>query len=323
MNMGALGGSDTMRNIPDVALTAADQMYIIYDNGQAATIGGTSAAAPLWAGFVALANEQAIAQGKPAVGFLNPAIYAIGRTPSYPSDMHDIVTGTNGYSAVPGFDLATGWGTPNGQALINDLSSTTPVPSFTLSASASSASVHAGSSTTAMIQIAMQTGFTGSVSLSVSGLPAGVTGSFSSVSSTGSSILTLTAASDAAPGSAAISILGVSGTLTSQVTLSLRVTGIPDYTLKTSADSVSIEPAGIASDTITVVATNGFNGMVGLTVDGLPSGVTASLSPVVAGASTLTLVASSNAAPGSFQLTVTSLSGLLTKTAGITLTVLP
>ncbi len=120
MNMGALGGSDTMRNIPDVALTAADQMYIIYNNGQAATIGGTSAAAPLWAGFVALANEQATAQGKPAVGFLNPAIYALGKTPGYAADMHDIVTGTNGYSATPGFDLATGWGTPNGQAMIND-----------------------------------------------------------------------------------------------------------------------------------------------------------------------------------------------------------
>lgn len=323
MNLGALGGSDTMRNIPDVALTAADQMYIIYNNGQAATIGGTSAAAPLWAGFVALANEQAIAQGKPAVGFLNPAIYAIGKTPGYPTDMHDIVTGTNGYSAVPGFDLATGWGTPNGQALINDLSSTTPAPSFTLSAAASSASVHAGSSTTAMIQIAMQTGFTGNIGLSVSGLPAGVTGSFSTVSPAGSSILTLTAAGDAAPGTAAITIQGVSGTLTSQVNLSLRVSGIPDYTLKTSADSVSIEPAGTASDAITVLATNGFNGMVGLTVDGLPSGVTASFSPMVAGASTLTLVASSNVAPGSFQLTVTSLSGLLTQTAGIALTVLP
>ncbi len=174
-----------------------------------------------------------------------------------------------------------------------------------------------------MIQIAMQTGFTGSVSLSVSGLPAGVTGSFSTISPAGSSILTLTAASDAAPGTAAISIQGVSGTLTSQVRLSLRVSGIPGYTLKTSAASVSIGQTGTASDTITVVPTNGFSGMVGLTVEGLPSGVTASFSPVVAGASTLTLVASATAAPGSFQLTVTSLSGLLTETVGIALTVLP
>ena len=323
MNMGALGGSDTMRNIPDVALTAADQMYIIYNNGQQATVGGTSAAAPLWAGFVALANEQATAQGKPVVGFLNPTIYAIGKTPSYDADIHDIVSGTNGYSATPGFDLATGWGTPNGQAMINDLSSTTPAPSFTLSSSSSSASVHAGSSSTAMIQITMQIGFTGSVRLSVSGLPVGVTGSFSTVSPTGSSILTLTAAGDAAPGTAAIWVQGVSGTLTSQVRLSVRVSGIPGYTLKTSADSVAIVQAGTASDTITIVPTNGFNGMVALTVEGLPSGVTASFSPLVAGTRMLTLVASATAAPGSFDLTVTSLSGLLTGNVEIALTVLP
>ena len=322
MNMGALGGSDTMRNIPDVALTAAPQMYLIYNNGQTTTVGGTSAAAPLWAGFVALANEQASTQGKPVVGFLNPIIYAIGKTSGYAADMHDIITGTNGYSAVPGFDLATGWGTPNGQAMINDLSSTTPAPSFSISSSASSASVHAGSSTTAMIQVTMQTGFTGSVGLTVSGLPAGVTGSFSTVSA-GSSILTLTAASDATLGTAAISIQGVSGTLTSQVRLSLRVSGIPGYTLKTSTDSVNILQAGTASDTITVVPTNGFNGMVGLTVEGLPSGVTASFSPLIGGTSTLTLFANANAAPGSFDLNVTSLSGLLTESVGITLTILP
>jgi hypothetical protein len=323
MNMGALGGSDTMRNIPDVALTAAVQMYLVYNNGQATTVGGTSAAAPLWAGFVALANQQAVAQGKPVAGFLNPTIYALGNTPSYGTNMHDIVMGTNGYSATPGFDLATGWGTPNGQATINDLSSTTPAPSFTLSSSVSSISVHAGASATATIQITMQTGFTGSVSLSLSGLPAGVTGSFSTVSPSGASILTLTAGREAAPGTSAISIQGVSGTLTSQVRLSLRVSGIPGYTLKTSADSVRIVQAGTASDTITVVPTNGFNGLVSLTVAGLPSGVTASFSPMVGGASTLKLVASAAAAPGSFDLTVTSLSGWLTGTVEIALTVLP
>ncbi len=323
MNMAALGGSDTMRNLPDVALTAAAQMYLIYNNGQVATVGGTSAAAPLWAGFVALANQQAVAQGKPVAGFLNPTIYALGNTPSYAAGMHDIGTGTNGYSAITGFDLATGWGTPNGQALINALSSTTPAPSFTISSSVSSISVHAGSYATATIQLTMQSGFTGSVNLSVSGLPPGVAGSFSAISPAGSSIFTLTAARDAAPATAAISIQGVSGTLTSQLSLSLRVSGIPGYTLKTSADSVSIVQTGTASDTITVVPRNGFNGMVSLTIENLPSGVTASFGPMAAGVSTLSMVASATAAPGSYGLTVTSLSGLLTGTVGITLTILP
>lgn len=323
MNMGALGGSDTMRNIPDVALTAAAQMYLIYNNGQVATVGGTSAAAPLWAGFVALANQQAVAQGKPVAGFLNPTLYALGNAPNYAAGMHDIVIGTNGFSATPGFDLATGWGTPNGQAMINALSSATPAPSFTLSSSASATSVHAGSSAMTTIQINMQTGFTGSVNLSVLGLPPGVTATFSTASPAGASTLTLTAAMGAAPGTSAVSIQGVSGSLTSQVSLNLRVSGTPGYTLKASADSVGIAQAGTASDTISVIPTNGFDGRVSLTVEGLPSGVTASFSPMVGGASTLSLVASATAAPGSYGLTVTSLSGLLTGTVGITLTVLP
>ena len=70
VNMKALGGSTTMRNIPDVALTAAIQMFLIANNGSGYMIGGTSAAAPLWAGFIALANQQAVANGKSPAGFL-------------------------------------------------------------------------------------------------------------------------------------------------------------------------------------------------------------------------------------------------------------
>ena len=79
LNMAANGGSSTMRNIPDVALTAAVQMFLIQSNGHAVAVGGTSAAAPLWAGFIALVNQQAVANKKPRVGFLNPLIYAIAR----------------------------------------------------------------------------------------------------------------------------------------------------------------------------------------------------------------------------------------------------
>jgi hypothetical protein len=323
MNMGALGGSATMRNIPDVALTAAVQMYVIYNNGQATAVGGTSAAAPLWAGFVALANQQAIAQGKPSVGFLNPAIYMLGKGSNYGAGMHDIVSGSNGYSAIPGFDLATGWGTPKGQALIDDLSGASAAPSFGLSSSASSSSVQAGSNTTVTIQITKQTGFTGTVTLSVSGLPSGVTGSFGAINSSGASILTLTAASGTASGASSLTIQGVSGTLTSTVGLNLQVTGVPSYTLKTSAAAVSIVQAGAGSATITVVPVNGFTGTVNLVVSGLPSGVTASFSPATAGASTLTLVASATAAASTTNLAVTGTSGSLTATTAIALTVVP
>ena len=119
------GGSTTMRNLPDVGLTADIQMFLIQSNGQACVVGGTSAAAPLWAGFLALANQQAAATAQPPIGFLNPPLYPIGENSSYGADLHDITQGSNGgFSAVTGYDLVTGWGSPAGQHLINDLAGT-------------------------------------------------------------------------------------------------------------------------------------------------------------------------------------------------------
>ena len=128
INMVTNQGSTTMRNIPDVAMTAAN-ILVVANNGQQETgVGGTSAAAPLWAGFIALVNQQAAVLHKPAVGFLNPAIYAIGKGPNYAAAFHDVTTGNNfsassptNYPAVPGYDLCTGLGTPAGQNLINAL----------------------------------------------------------------------------------------------------------------------------------------------------------------------------------------------------------
>ena len=104
------------------------QYFCVADNGQQGCLAGTSAAAPLWAGFAALVNQQAVASGKATVGFINPAIYAIGKSPFYLSDFHDITTGNNtnlnvgnNYFAVPGYDLCTGWGTPAGQNMITAL----------------------------------------------------------------------------------------------------------------------------------------------------------------------------------------------------------
>ena len=127
INMTTNHGSTTMRNVPDVALTA-DNIYVIADNGGQYFVGGTSAAAPLWAGFAALVNQQAVANGGAThtIGFINPVIYAIGKSANYTADFHDITTGNNtnlvshiNFSAVPGYDLCTGWGTPAGQNLIN------------------------------------------------------------------------------------------------------------------------------------------------------------------------------------------------------------
>jgi subtilase family serine protease len=121
-------GSTIVRNVPDVAMVA-DGVYVIYNNGStSSSIGGTSAAAPLWAGFTALVNQQAVAYGQPTVGFINPAIYAIGTGTTYDACFHDIILGNNEtyyspfqFSAAVGYDLCTGWGTPNGSNLVNAL----------------------------------------------------------------------------------------------------------------------------------------------------------------------------------------------------------
>ncbi len=130
-SMAASAGSATKRNIPDVALTA-NQVYSTYDNGSAGSTGGTSCAAPLWAGFMALVNQQAASLGNASVGFINPAVFAISHTANYANCFHDTTAGNNAWSssggkfaAVAGYDLATGLGTPNGVALINALAGST------------------------------------------------------------------------------------------------------------------------------------------------------------------------------------------------------
>ncbi len=93
-------GSTTQRNVPDVAMVAAN-IYIIAFNGMVRTSGGTSAAAPLWAGFTALVNQQAAAYGRSVVGFINPAIYAIGKGTNYNDCFHDITASSNITSLQP------------------------------------------------------------------------------------------------------------------------------------------------------------------------------------------------------------------------------
>ena len=115
-------GSKTLRNIPDVAAEANTNQYSCYDGSCSGGNGGTSYAAPQWAGYIAMANQQSLAGGGSTLGFLNPAIYKIGLGAAYDSDFHDIISGSNGkYTAVTAFDLVTGWGSPNGASLINAL----------------------------------------------------------------------------------------------------------------------------------------------------------------------------------------------------------
>jgi subtilase family serine protease len=125
-------GSTTLRNSPDVAAEANFDNPTVVNGRFVTSYGGTSFAAPRWAGFLALVNQQSVANGRGTVGFINPALYNLGISPSYSSAFHDITSGSNppaagdgsGFNAVPGYDLVTGWGSPGGAGLINQLAGT-------------------------------------------------------------------------------------------------------------------------------------------------------------------------------------------------------
>ena len=109
-------GSLTYRNGPDVSANANFTFYTCANQTTclANSYGGTSFAAPMWAAYIALVNQQLVTNGKKTIGFLNPIIYPQNLTSAYSTEFHDITSGTSGsYTAVQGYDLVTGWGSPN------------------------------------------------------------------------------------------------------------------------------------------------------------------------------------------------------------------
>jgi hypothetical protein len=270
--------------------------------------GGTSFAAPRWAGFIALVNQQAAAQGKSSLGFIDPALYAIGESSDYGSDFHDIVSGTNDccgqtvwYSAVPGYDLVTGWGSANGQALINALAG-----GYTLSASPSSLTISEGGSGRSTITVTDEGGFAGSVNLAASALPNGVTASFGTNPTTGTAVLTLSASSSATTGTATVTIAGTSGGLTASTTLALTVK-LPSPTVSVLPRRLPINECGLAR---AIIMVTGFTGSVTETLGGLPKGMRALLRPTsTPGSTLLTLIASCAVPTGWYPVSVAAEAG--------------
>jgi subtilase family serine protease len=124
-----IAGIGATRGVPDVAADAdyRSGMAIAFSGGSHNYLfggGGVSVAAPLWAAVIALADQYA---GR-HLGFVNPALYRIGRSTHYHQAFHDVTTGTNtvtfptqtitGHQAAPGWDPVTGWGSPNAQVLV-------------------------------------------------------------------------------------------------------------------------------------------------------------------------------------------------------------
>jgi hypothetical protein len=323
------GGDPSYRNIPDVSAEANTDNYFCANGSCQGGIGGTSLAAPRWAAFVALINQQAAANatatGNPTLGFLNPTIYTLS-SGNYANDFHDITTGNDattttctvgtlgclptgveGFDAVSGFDLVTGWGSPNGPTIFDSLFPTTTNANFSMSASPSTIALNAaGNGGSSSISVTALQGLSAATNLTVvipgagspSYAPAGLTANLSATSiPAGGAPVTLTVGTTGATpgGTYQIAIVGTSGGLTQTAFVTIELPAFVGLSA-TPAAGISLNRGGTSSATVTSTLINGFNGSVNLSASGLPSGVTATFTPVNATTTTATFTASATAA---------------------------
>jgi kumamolisin len=220
--------SQTYRNGPDVSANANFTFYVCADQSacSANDYGGTSFATPMWAGYLALANQQEVAKGGKPLGFINPTLYTIGLGSSYDTDFHDITSGSNGYPATKGYDLATGWGSPNGSGLINSLTGIV-TPGFTISASPTTISLEPDSGGKSTITTSISGGFDAAIALTATG--EGETESVTFNPSTiaapgaGTSTMIIKVGKNATAGKHTITITGTGGGVTETTTVILTV----------------------------------------------------------------------------------------------------
>jgi kumamolisin len=120
--------SNGMREVPDVSADADPSTGAAdFDGGQADQGGGTSQSAPIWAGITAVINQYLVANSRAPVGFFNPTLYLLARSQPTLPPFHDVTVGTNMiYPATPGYDMATGIGSPDAWNLAQDLAIVIP-----------------------------------------------------------------------------------------------------------------------------------------------------------------------------------------------------
>ena len=325
-------GSTTLRNGPDVAANANFTFYVCADQTTctANEYGGTSFATPMWAGYVALVNQQLANEGDPTIGFINPIIYQQNITSSYATDFHDITSGTSGsFSAEVGYDLVTGWGSPNGVGLINALAPTSTSPAFSITASPASVSVVQGSNGTSTITTTVSGGFDSAIALTASGQPTGVTLTLSSSTiaapGSGSSTLTMAVASTTVAGTYTITVSGTGGGITHTATVALTVTAptAGAFTISVSPTSGSLRQGQSGTATVTTAVSGGFDSAVALSATGEPTGVTIKFTPASiaapgSGTSSMLLTVSRTAAVGTYPITITGTGGGITHTTTLT-----
>lgn len=214
---------------------------------------------------------------------------------------------------------SSGNGGPNGPPTSSgSVSLTIPSPLVTLSS---------GGTGTLAVNIARGGSFTGTVTLSVSGLPTGVTGAFSPAAldgATTSSTLTLTAVASAVAATTTITITAQGSGVTTQTAQATVVLTQPAIAISATPATLSITAGLTGQTTVSIGRSTGFTGAVTLVLDAPPAGFTGSFnaSPTTAGSSVLTLSVVASVAPGSYPVTIKgSAAGAVDKTASLTITV--
>jgi pseudomonalisin len=200
-------------------------------------------------------------------------------------------------------------------------------PDFSLSSSPTTREIVVGQSTSYAVTFSPVNNYSGTVSFSVSGLPAGATPTFNpaSLSSAGNTTLSITTINSTPAGTYPLTITGSDGTLVRTVSVTLQVdpATAPDFTITTPA-TITVKRNSNGSQTVTIGSLNGFTGLVNLSISGLPQLVTAAFAPTSvtgSGSSTLTFTVDHRATQGVSHLTVTGTSGLLVHSVPVTLTV--
>ena len=200
----------------------------------------------------------------------------------------------------------------------------TTTPGFSISTTG--ATVEQGTSATDSVTVSAINGFNGSVALTISGLPAGVTAAFSPATVTGSAgtTLTFTATNTATVGPATVTITGTSGSTTASTTLTLTVTAEPNFTISASPTALSVAPATSGTSSVSIGYVGGLTGSVSLSASNLPSGVQANFSPNsvnATGTVSVSFFVQSGTAAGTSTVTLTGTDGMISHSVTLALTI--